>query len=62
MVSIVKYLTKFYLTINDSLPILAGNEQDLGHDNIVNTYLFYQVCKMESIVWFGDKCREVMTP
>ena len=31
---------KFYGTINDPLPVLPGNEQDLGHENIVNTYLF----------------------
>ena len=36
---------KFYGTINDPLPVLPGNEQDLGHESIVNTYLFYQVCK-----------------
>ena len=31
---------KFYMTINDSLPVIPDNEQDLGHENIVNTYLF----------------------
>ena len=43
---------KFYGTINDSLPILPGSEQDLCHENIdlVNTYLFYQVCKVHNIV------------
>ena len=40
----MKHLAKFYLTINDPLPVLPGNEQDLGHKNLVNTYLFYQVC------------------
>ena len=46
---------QFYLTINDPLPVLLGNEQDLGHENIVNTCLFYQVCKMYNIVCFGDQ-------
>ena len=46
----VKYLAKFYLTINDPFPVLSGNEQDLGHENMVNTYLFYQVCKVHDIV------------
>ena len=44
---------KFYSTINDQLPVLSGNEQDLGHENIVNTYLFYQVYKVHDIVCFG---------
>ena len=47
----VLFKHKVYGTKNDHLPVLPGNEQDLGHENIVNTYLFYQVCK----------CREVMT-
>ena len=36
------------MIINDPLPVLPGNEQDLCHENIdlVNTYLFYQVCKV----------------
>ena len=57
----IKYLAKLYLnlklygTINDFLPILPGNEQDLGHEYIVNTYLFYQVCKMHDIVYLGDQ-------
>ena len=33
------FCKKFYLTINDPLPVLPGNEQDLGHENIVNTFL-----------------------
>ena len=39
----IKYLAKFYLnikfhdTINDPLPVLPGNEQDLSHKNMVNT-------------------------
>ena len=55
------YLLKFYLTmkfhdtINDPLLVLPGNEQDLSHENIVNTYLFYQVCKVHDIVCFGDQ-------
>ena len=39
-----------YLTINDPLPVLPGNEQDLGHQNIVNTCLFYEVCKVHDIL------------
>ena len=51
----MKYLAKFYFilfhfTIKDILPVLPGNEQDLGHENLVNTYLFYQVCKVHNIV------------
>ena len=57
----VKYLAKFYLKINDLLPVLPGNEQDLCHENIdldlVNTYLFYQVCKVHNIV-----CLETSLP
>ena len=48
-------LSKFYLNINDLLPVLPGNEQDLVHENIVNTYLFYQVCKVHDTVCFGDQ-------
>ena len=55
----IKYLAKFYLTINDPLPVLPSNEQDLGHENIVNTYLFYQVCKVQDIVCFRDKYSNV---
>ena len=57
----MKYLAKFYFnikfhgTINDLLLVLLGNEQDLGHENIVNTCLFYQVCKVHNIVCFGDQ-------
>ena len=57
----IKYLEKFYLniklhgTINDPLPDLPGNEQDLSHENMVNTYLFYQVCKVHDIVCFRDE-------
>ena len=51
----MKYLAKLYLTINDLLPVLLGNEQDLGHENIVNTYLLYQVCKVYDIVCFRDQ-------
>ena len=57
----VKYLAKFYLNINDLLSVLIGNEQDLCHENIdldlVNTYLFYQVCKMHNFV-----CLETSLP
>ena len=57
----IKYLAKFYLTIkfhgtiNDPVPVLPGDEQDFGHTNIVNTHLFYQVCKVHGIVCFGDQ-------
>ena len=53
----ITYLAKFYLTINDPLPVLPGNEQDLCHENIdlVNTNLFYQVCKVQDIVCFRDQ-------
>ena len=34
---------------------LLGNEQDLGNENLVNTYLFYQVCKVHDILCFGDR-------
>ena len=57
----IKYLAEFYLnikfpgTINDPLPVLPGNEHDLSHKNMVNTYLFYQVCKVYDIVCFGDQ-------
>ena len=56
---------KVLFTTNDPLPVLPGNEQDLDHENIVNTYLFYQVCKVHDIVLFQRpvfQCREVMTP
>ena len=50
-----KFLAKFYLTINDPLPVLPGKEQDLDHENIVNTNLFYQVCKVHDIVCLRDQ-------
>ena len=37
------------------MPVLPGNDQDLDHENIVNTYLFYQVCKVNDIVCFRDQ-------
>ena len=46
---------KFCGTINDPLPVLPGSEQDFGHENIVNTYLCYQVCKVHGIVCFGHQ-------
>ena len=51
---------KFYGTINP-LPVLLGNEQDLCHENIdlVNTYLFYQVCKVHDIVCLGDQSANI---
>ena len=45
--------------MNDLLPVLPGNKQDLGHDNLVNTYLFYQVCKVHNIVCFGHQSANV---
>ena len=42
-------MAKFYLNINDPLPVLPRNKQDLVHENIVNTYLFYQVYKVHDI-------------
>ena len=39
----VNHLTvKFHGTTNNVLPVLPGNEQDLGHENIGKIYLFYQ--------------------
>ena len=50
------YLTiKFHGTINDPLPVLPGSEQDLCPKNRFNTYLFYQVCEVHDIVFFGDQ-------
>ena len=49
----IKYLAKFHDTTNAPLPVLLGNEQDLCHKNTVNTYLFYQVCKVYDIACFG---------
>ena len=56
MVNIYQIFGKVFLTINDPLPVLPGIEQGLGHKNTVNTYLFYQVCKVHDIVCFGDQC------
>ena len=33
---------KFHGTRNNLLPVLPGNEEDIGHENIGKTYLFYQ--------------------
>ena len=55
MVNICQIFGKVYSNINDPLPVLPGNGQDLCHENIdldlVNTYLFYQVCKVHNIVY-----------
>ena len=51
----VLFKYKFYGTIIDPLSIVPGNRQDLGCENIVNTYLFYQVCKVHDIVCFGHQ-------
>ena len=48
-------MAKFYLTTNSPSPVLPGNEQDLAHENIVNMYLSYQVCKVHDIVFFGNQ-------
>ena len=55
MVNIYEIFGKVLFTINDPLPVLSGNEQELDHKNIVNTYLFYQVCKVYDIVCFRDQ-------
>ena len=34
---LAKFTIKFHGTINEPLPLLPGNEQDLGHENIVKT-------------------------
>ena len=33
---------KFHGTKNNLLPVLPGNEEDLAHESIGKTYLFYQ--------------------
>ena len=53
---------KFYGTVNDPLLILPGHEQDLGHENIVKTYLFYQVCKVHNIACLGDQSANARRP
>ena len=56
----------FFYFLKPSMSILYRNvrfvlktknpaEQDLGHKNTVNTYLFYQVCKVHDIVCFRDQ-------
>ena len=51
-------MQSLFLTINDPLPVLPGNEQDLCHEHIdpVSTY---QVCKVHDIVCFGDQSANV---
>ena len=45
----IKYVTKLYLTIkfhgtkNYPLPVLQCNEQDLAHENIINTYSVLEI-------------------
>ena len=43
------------------MPVLPGNEQDLCHENIdlVSTYLFYQVCKVQDIVCLGNQSANI---
>ena len=61
MVNIFQIFSKVFLTTNDHLPVLPGNEQDLCHENIdlVSTYLFYQVCKVYDIVCLGDQSANI---
>ena len=61
MVNIFQIFGKVFLTINDTLPLLLGNEQDLCHENIdlISTYLFYQVCKVHDIVSLGDQSANI---
>ena len=51
----------FGKVLNDPLPVLLGNEQDLCHRNIdlVSTYLFYQVCKVQDIVCLEDQSANI---
>ena len=55
MVNIYQIFGKVLFNHKLSLACFPGNEQDLGHKNRVNTYLFYQVCKVHDIVCFGDQ-------
>ena len=57
----VLFKHKIHVTINDPLPVLPSNEQDLGQENIdlVNTYLFYQVCTVHDIVCLGDQSANI---
>ena len=43
------------------MPVLPFNEQDLCHENIdlIDTYLFYKVCKVHDIVCLGDQSSNV---
>ena len=52
---------KLYDTINDPLPVLPGNEQDLCHENLdlVNTYLFYQVRKVHDIDYLRNQSANI---
>ena len=52
---------KVLFNINDPLPCLLGNEQDLCHENIdlVNTYLFYQMCKVHDTVCLGEQSANI---
>ena len=42
------------------MPVLPGNDQDLDHENLVNTYLFYQVCKVKTLSVLETSSRETM--
>ena len=55
MVKIYQIFGKVIFNHKWSLTCLPGNEQDLDHENLVNTFLFYQVCKVHDILYFGDQ-------
>ena len=58
MVNIYQIFGKVLFT----LPVLPGNDQDLDHENMVNTYFFYQVCKVNDIVCFRDQYSNAEKP
>ena len=45
----------FYLTINDPLPVLPGNDQDLDHENIV-------ICLTKCAKWMTLSVLETSIP
>ena len=62
MVNIYQIFGKVLFNYNDPLPVLPGNDQDLDHENIVNTYLSCQVCKVNDIVCFRDQYSNAEKP
>ena len=62
MVNIYQIFGKVLFNINDPLPVVPGNDQDLDHENIVNTYLSNQVCKVNDIVCFRDQYSNAEKP